>query len=160
VSAEDITFERTTAGADLDRIAMLEGASFSNPWTRDVLHRHVTSSAVVRVYVGRSHAGDGDIVAFCLCWVVADELHINTIAVAPSRRRQGSAAKLMAFVMAEAATAGATRATLEVRRSNEAARALYRGLGFVETHVRPQYYEQPVEDGLILWKEGLSASRP
>lgn len=156
----DVIFERTTAAGDLDRVAALEAASFSNPWTRDMLERHVFDSDVVRIYVARARDGDAGVVAFCVCWIVSDELHINTIAVEASRRRQGLAAKLMAFVMADAARDGVTRATLEVRRSNDAARALYRSLGFVETAIRPRYYEKPVEDALILWKEGLRDGRP
>ena len=58
-------------------------------------------------------------------------------------------------VMEEAARAGASAATLEVRASNTAARHLYATLGFVETAVRPHYYTKPEEDGIILWREGL-----
>ena len=118
-----------------------------------MLNQHVSDSSEVRLYVAR--AGDGEVVAYCVCWLIADELHINKIAVEADRRRKGLGSKLMAFVMADAARDGGARATLEVRRSNAAARGLYRRLGFEETAVRPQYYEQPVEDALILWKEGL-----
>jgi ribosomal-protein-alanine N-acetyltransferase len=47
---------------------------------------------------------------------------------------------------------GARRATLEVRRSNAAAVALYAKLGFEVTAVRTKYYQNPEEDGLILWR--------
>ena len=50
---------------------------------------------------------------------------------------------------------GARRATLEVRRSNEAARLLYERFGFSVGGVRPAYYSKPVEDALILWREDL-----
>jgi ribosomal-protein-alanine N-acetyltransferase len=46
---------------------------------------------------------------------------------------------------------GATRATLEVRRSNTAALGLYEKLGFKVTAVRARYYSNPDEDGMILW---------
>ena len=55
---------------------------------------------------------------------------------------------------------GATRATLEVRRSNHAARALYEGLGFRVRGVRRDYYTDPVEDGLILWREPAQTASP
>jgi ribosomal-protein-alanine N-acetyltransferase len=57
--------------------------------------------------------------------------------------------------MREAAREGARRATLEVRRSNEAARRLYRALGFEERAVRSRYYTAPEEDALILWRDRL-----
>ena len=50
---------------------------------------------------------------------------------------------------------GARRATLEVRRSNEPARLLYERFGFSVAGVRTAYYTKPVEDALILWREGL-----
>jgi ribosomal-protein-alanine N-acetyltransferase len=93
--------------------------------------------------------------AFCACWLVADELHINTLAVKTEARRRGLATKLLRFAFAEASAAGATRATLEVRRSNEAALRLYERLGFEVRAIRPKYYSQPVEDGLILWSHKL-----
>jgi len=43
-----------------------------------------------------------------------------------------------------------------VRRSNHAARRLYEGLGFRVRGVRADYYTDPVEDALILWREPLA----
>jgi [ribosomal protein S18]-alanine N-acetyltransferase len=134
-------------------VAALEAACFTNPWTQEMLERELRQSEVARVYVLRDP--DGRIRAFCTCWVILDELHINTIAVDPASRRTGLAASLMRQVMNEAARSGATRATLEVRASNEPARRLYASLGFTESGVRPLYYTQPEEDAIILWREGL-----
>jgi ribosomal-protein-alanine N-acetyltransferase len=148
--------ERDGADADIDAIVVLEAESFTNPWSRDTLVWELRNSDVTRVYVLRDDADR--VVAFCLCWVIFDELHINTLAVSPAARQQGLGSMLMRFAMEDAAAAGATRATLEVRASNEAALALYRRLGFVIAARRPGYYSKPDEDGLILWKEGLGAS--
>ncbi len=90
--------------------------------------------------------------------MVFDELHINTLAVAPDSRRSGLAAFLLRHVMAEAAGEGAGKATLEVRASNSAALALYTQLGFHVSARRPTYYTQPEEDALILWREGFDTS--
>ena len=148
--------ERDGGDADIDAIVALEAESFTNPWSRDTLVWELRNSDVTRAYVLRD---DTDrVVAFCLCWVLFDELHINTLAVSPAARQQGLGSRLMRFAMEDAATGGATRATLEVRASNEAALALYRRLGFMVAARRPGYYSKPDEDGLILWKEGLVAS--
>jgi ribosomal-protein-alanine N-acetyltransferase len=144
--------ERVTSPQDLDDVAALEAACFTNPWTREMLERDVAGSDVARVYVARDETGG--VAAFCTCWFVIDELHINTIAVHPARRRLGLATRLMRHVLDEAARAGARRATLEVRASNAAARRLYAGLGFVEAGARPRYYTQPDEDAIILWRDG------
>jgi len=58
-------------------------------------------------------------------------------------------------VLKQGALLGARRATLEVRRSNEAARLLYERFGFSVAGVRPEYYSKPVEDALILWRDDL-----
>jgi tRNA threonylcarbamoyladenosine biosynthesis protein TsaB len=147
----NLRLERATSARDLDDVAALEAACFTNPWTREMLEQEIQQSGVARVYVARDETGA--LAAFCTCWLIVDELHINTIAVDPARRRTGAATRLMRQVMEEAAREGATRATLEVRASNDAARRLYAHLGFVESGVRSRYYSQPVEDAIILWRD-------
>lgn len=151
--------ERLRAGAseaDLDAVAALEAESFTNPWPRATLVWELENSDVTRAYLLRDEAGAG--IGFCVCWVIFEELHINTLAVAPAARRQGFATALLRHVMADAAASGATRATLEVRASNAAALALYGRLGFRVAATRPGYYVKPAEDALILWRDGLDAS--
>ena len=151
--SEDALIYRLATDADLDAVADLEARCFTNPWTREMLARELAQSDVAYVFVLRMP--DGTMAGFCSCWIVADELHINTIAVDGQYRRQGLATRLMIHVMGEAARRGARRATLEVRASNEAARKLYESLGFAVTAVRRRYYTSPEEDALILWREGL-----
>jgi ribosomal-protein-alanine N-acetyltransferase len=146
--------------SDLDAVAALEADAFTNPWTREMLERELRQSEVARVYVLRLPGQS--VAAFCTCWVVYDELHINTIAVDRNRRRQGLATALMRYVLEDAARGGAARATLEVRRSNDAAQRLYERLGFKLSAVRHRYYTKPEEDALIFWLDRLdpSGARP
>lgn len=145
----EYSITRLRGDDELDEVAALEAQSFTNPWSRDMLSRELRNSDVARVYVMRRP--DGYLLAFCGCWFVFDELHINTLAVQVEERRRGLATKLLRFLFAEATAAGLTRATLEVRRSNEAALKLYERLGFEVQGIRPNYYSQPVEDALVLW---------
>ncbi|OFW03500.1 MAG: ribosomal-protein-alanine N-acetyltransferase [Acidobacteria bacterium RIFCSPLOWO2_02_FULL_67_36] len=149
--------ERLTSEADLDEVAALEAASFTNPWTRELLARELGHSDTMRVYVLRTP--ERRVAAFCSCWWIADELHINTVAVEERLRRRGLALALLGGLLEEAAADGIERATLEVRRSNVAALRLYERLGFAVEAVRPQYYTHPEEDALILWKRDLAARR-
>lgn len=137
--------------SDLDGVATLEAACFTNPWTREMLAGELARNQFARVYVLR--LPDTPVAAFCACWLVVDELHINTIAVAPEHRRRGLASALMRHILDDVAEEGIRRATLEVRRSNEAAQQLYSALGFTVAAVRPGYYTQPDEDALIMWRE-------
>lgn len=141
------------ADRDIDAIVGLEAESFTNPWSRETLVWELQHSDVTRVYLLKDDTDRA--LAFCLCWVIFDELHINTLAVSPPARRTGLATTLLERVMAEAAAAGARKATLEVRASNSAAVALYARLGFTVTARRLRYYTHPEEDALILWRETL-----
>ncbi len=145
-----LTIERLGPEADLDAIVEIERASFSTPWTADMFRWELRNTDVSATYVLRT--ADRAIAAFCCAWRVLDELHINNVAVRPDVRRRGFASMLIEHVMAEAVGQGATKATLEVRRSNLGALRLYDRLGFAVSGVRPNYYSNPVEDALILWR--------
>lgn len=149
-----LEIERLNEEDDLDAVAALEAESFTNPWTREMLARELRQSDVARVYVLRTPGRR--VTAFCSCWVMFEELHINTIAVDVSRRREGLATVLLRHVFADS---GARAATLEVRRSNVAALRLYERMGFAVEAVRPKYYSAPEEDALVLWRRDLGQER-
>ena len=135
--------------AEVSMVERLQRESFPQAWGEEALRWDLEKSDVSRLYLMRTEAGDA--VGYCACWLLADELHINSLAVEDRFRRQGLATRLMATVTQEAVSRGARSATLEVRESNVAARALYEGLGFAIEGVRRDYYQQPREDALILW---------
>lgn len=145
---------RVSGDADLDKVAALEAAAFSNPWTRDMLARELQRTDVTRMYALRTP--DRGVVGFCTCWLILDEVHINSLAIDQAVRRQGLATALLEHVLRDAIAAGAAQATLEVRRSNVAALALYDRMGFVVVAERRGYYSRPDEDGLILWCHDLT----
>jgi ribosomal-protein-alanine N-acetyltransferase len=146
-----LRIEQLTAASQIDEVLAIEEASFTNPWTRDMYQAELENRGVSYCYLAKD--GDGRTVGFCSFWRVADELHINNLAVDPNSRRTGVATALLRQVLAEGARLGARRATLEVRRSNEAARLLYERFGFTVGGVRRAYYTKPTEDALVLWRE-------
>ena len=148
-----IEFFEVTAPADIAAVAALQARAFGNAWGEEALGGTHAHASVARLYAIRLPTGE--IAAYCAAWKVVDELHINSLAVDPRYRRQGLARRLLEQVLAVSAAAGARSATLEVRQSNEAGRALYEGLGFRVEGVRPGYYQDPREDALILWKRRL-----
>ena len=139
------------SAADLDRILAIERASFTNPWTREMYVSELQNPDVSFFFVARN--SERHPIGFCAFWRLGDELHINNLAVLPAYRRAGAASALLARVLAEGERLGAGRATLEVRRSNEAARRLYERFGFSVAGVRLRYYSSPVEDAIVLWRE-------
>jgi ribosomal-protein-alanine N-acetyltransferase len=152
-AAQPCSVERVQSDDDLSEVLAIERASFTNPWTWDMFRGEIQNGPVSQIFVLRCE--DRRVRAFCSVWLVEDELHVNNVAVDPEFRRQGLARALLAHVFSEAARRGAVRATLEVRRSNAAALRLYEEMGFVVAGVRRDYYVEPVEDALILWKTGL-----
>jgi ribosomal-protein-alanine N-acetyltransferase len=143
--------EPLTLRSDLDRILEIEQASFVNPWTREMYLAELDNHGVSFCYIIRDRSQQ--VIGFCSFWRVLDELHINNLAVAPSRRGAGAGTALLHEVLHEGARMGARRATLEVRRSNEGALRLYERLGFSVAGVRRNYYSNPAEDALVLWRE-------
>ncbi len=144
---------RAETAADLTAVEQLQQKTFTNPWNADSIRWELENTDVARLYVLQDR--DGQTLAYCACWMVFDELHINSLAVDPDWRRRGVARHLLRHVMAEASSGGVTSATLEVRASNQAARGLYEGLGFGVGGVRRDYYRDPREDALILWNRRL-----
>ena len=139
--------------ADLDAVLQIEQASFVNPWTREMYLAELENRGVSYCLIARNSSRE--VVGFCSFWRVLDELHINNLAVSPVARGAGAGTALLEAVLSEGARLGARRATLEVRRSNDAARRLYERLGFAVAGVRRAYYTSPVEDALVLWRESL-----
>jgi ribosomal-protein-alanine N-acetyltransferase len=146
---------RLTAGDDLSEIAALQARAFSNPWSVESMQWELANTDVARLYVLRLSDA---LVGYCACWVLFDELHINSLAIDDAYRRQGMALMLLRGVIRDAQSAGATKATLEVRRSNTPALRLYERLGFSVDAVRKDYYEQPREDALVLWCRALAVA--
>jgi ribosomal-protein-alanine N-acetyltransferase len=148
-----IRVRRAGAHESLAAVAALQAESFYRPWGIDAIQRELQENPVARLYLLESIPGR--LLGFCACWNIAGELHINSLAIRPEARRQGHARRLLLEVFALSVAEGAESGTLEVRRSNTPAVALYRSLGFSVEGVRKDYYEQPREDALVLWCRSL-----
>ena len=139
---------------DIDPIVDIEGRSFGWPWGRLSFEGEADSpgagSWVVRT---PGPTGAEQVVAYIFFRLIADEVHIFRIAVAPEWRRRGIGAQLVAECLGSATRRGARVALLEVRPSSAEALALYRKFGFRVVATRPGYYSDSGEDALILKKE-------
>lgn len=143
-----------TSPDQIASVLAIEEASFTSPWTREMYLSELENRSVSYCFL--AGYDDGPAIGFCSFWRVLDELHINNLAVLPDFRHRGVGAELLAFVLREGAALGARRATLEVRRSNTPALMLYDRFGFTVAGIRRDYYTNPQEDALILWKDQLA----
>jgi [ribosomal protein S18]-alanine N-acetyltransferase len=82
--------------------------------------------------------------------VAKDEWEIDNVFISGPARRRGLGSHLLGEFLNLARDRGGRNVFLEVRKSNHAARALYEKWAFVEAGLRKNYYQDPVEDALIL----------
>ncbi|MDP6418368.1 MAG: ribosomal protein S18-alanine N-acetyltransferase [Candidatus Krumholzibacteria bacterium] len=132
----------------VDRVVALEETCFQDPWSRGLLEaeaRHAEKRWNLVLLC------EDELVGYALHWQMAEELHLLNIAIEPSWRRKGLSSGLIRTVAKLALERGFSHMILEVRESNEAARALYESLGFLYLHRRKAYYTDSGEDALVLW---------
>ena len=130
----------------VDQVAALERECFSMPWSEtqleDVLY---DDSACFLV----AEAEDGSVIGYAGLSTVLDEGYINNIAVEEAARKHGVASALLETFCRFAAV-NLAFLTLEVRKSNTAAIALYEKFAFEQVGVRPGFYQRPREDAVIM----------
>lgn len=100
--------------------------------------------------------GSLPIVGYGGFWLITDEAHISTIAVAKQQRGCGWGELLLVSMIEQAISMNATMVTLEVRVSNQVAQNLYDKYSFVVTGKRLRYYRDNEEDALIMTVEGIA----
>ena len=137
--------------ADMPAVMALEKQAFKNPWSAELLQRELQHewSTILLVEEERKEGGPL-LLGLAIFWIVHDEVHVLNVATAPEHRRRGVARAVMDEVLARGKARRCTLATLEVRRSNEAALQLYRSLGFRPVGIRPNYYVDEGEDAIVM----------
>ena len=130
-------------------IAEIEKLCFSDPWSENSIVSELDNPLALWLV-----AVDGERVAgYVGSQSVLGQTDMMNIAVHPDDRRRGIAERLVAELIEKLTEKGSGSLMLEVRVSNEPAKALYEKLGFKQVGLRPRYYTKPREDALILRKE-------
>lgn len=104
-----------------------------------------------------SPSAEHPIIGYGGVWLVVDEAHITTIAVAPAYRGRGVGELLLNALIDHAYALAAQRLTLEVRVGNTNAQRLYLKYGFQVAGTRPRYYTDNGEDALIMWTDPIDS---
>ena len=131
------------------QVAALETICFHDPWSEKSVASELTNPLSLWLV-----ALDGDRVAgYVGSQSVLGESDMMNVAVHPDYRRQGVAEQLCLTLVDALKAKGNHCLTLEVRASNEPAKALYEKLGFTQIGLRKNYYRNPREDACILRKE-------
>lgn len=132
-------------------VCEIEQLCFASPWKAHMFQEEMENNPRCRYLVLLDRQEPSCVVAYGGYWKILDEGHITNVAVRPQWQGRGAGTYLMEQIMAFARAEGVTAMTLEVRRSNEIAQALYQKLGFVVEGVRPKYYGDNDEDALLMW---------
>ncbi len=149
---------RPMTTADLPDVWQLERECFSDAWSMKLL-ADALANDFDHFWVAEA-AAPGSAAPYRFCGyanlrILAGEGEIERIAVDRAMRRRGAGRKLMEAMAAFASGEGVGDMTLEVRAGNTAARKLYESFGFAEEGRRKDYYRNPTEDALILWRRGV-----
>ena len=140
---------RKMTAREVPQVAELEKLCFAMPWSEKSVAGELDNPLALWLV-----AMEGDRLAgYVGSQTVMDETDMMNIAVHPDFRHQGIATGLVVDLIGALKLRGSHCLTLEVRASNEPAKALYEKMGFRMVGRRPGYYQNPREDALILRKE-------
>ena len=134
--------------AHVGAVAELEKLCFSDPWSEKSIASELTNKLALWMVAEE----DGRVAGYIGSQTVQDESDMMNVAVHPDYRLRGIAEALVNGLCDALKEQGSVSLTLEVRASNDPAKALYDKLGFEQVGRRPNYYRNPKEDALILRK--------
>ena len=161
-----IRIERMTS-ADIRPVLTIEMLSFSTQWPPSAFASEVNDNKLACYFVARpdspaqassSEQGTGQIIGYGGIWVVLEDAHVTSVAVHPHWRGQHIGEAIFVRLLREAIEGGASWMTLEVRRSNVVAQALYGKYGFAIISTRRSYYSDDGEDALVMWAGNLGGA--
>lgn len=132
----------------IDGIDKINRLSFSKPWSKSLIAQDMDNPNCFYA-VGIE---ENQVVGYAGITVIAGEANITNVATHPDRRREGIGKKLLSHLIDICKENNFLLITLEVRRSNIAAIALYKSLGFEIEGERKRYYSDNGEDALIMTK--------
>lgn len=131
---------------DLDQVMEIERDLFHVPWTREGYFTFLTREDAMFLVVEEK----GQILGYCGLLMVLDEGDVTNVAVRRDRQKEGIGNFLMESLIRLADGLGVRTIHLEVRESNETAIRLYSRIGFKKDGIRKNYYENPVENAILM----------
>ncbi|MGD9762955.1 MAG: ribosomal protein S18-alanine N-acetyltransferase [Candidatus Binatia bacterium] len=134
--------------ADLAQVMEIERLAFPNAWTPG-LFLHELKLDFSRLQLARRDDAARTLLGYACWWLVGEEVHILNLAVHPDARRTGTGRALVQRILDDARAHHAVSVSLEVRKDNDPATALYRTMGFAPIGVRRNYYGRG-EDAVIM----------
>ena len=141
----DIIIEKMTVG-HIDGLVEIENESFSKPWTYGGFEAELNNETADFLVA----LSDNKPVGYIGFHAVLDEGYVANIAVLPGFRRCGIASALLENTVKICSEKKLAFLSLEVRKSNESAIALYKKFGFEIVGERKNFYTAPTENAYIM----------
>ncbi len=132
---------------DVSRVAVIEAEAFTSPWKADTFQTLLQRPGAELWVLDDPQDG---VMAYAVLWCILDQGELANIAVMSGHRGKGHGRRLLELVLDVARKRGVKSIYLEVRASNERAAALYRDFGFTHMGLRRDYYDNPVEDAILM----------
>ena len=130
----------------IDAVCEIENESFGDPWSRQSFFELLGEPLAVAF----AALEESEVAGYLISRRTPPEMEILNIAVRKTKRRKNIATGLFCALLEYAKAEKAERLTLEVRRSNSPALALYYKLGFELDGHRKNYYAHPKEDAALM----------
>lgn len=140
---------RAMTSADVEAVTAIEKLVFTDPWPKSAFRELLEIGNRINLLL---IAPDGQLAGYIFAQIVADELQVQNVAVAPPYRRKRLGALLLGRAEEEGIARGALCSVLDVRATNEAALGLYQSFGYRMIGRRKDYYRRPVCDALVLFR--------
>jgi ribosomal-protein-alanine N-acetyltransferase len=137
--------------ADLPQVVAIERRAFTTPWSLAMFVLELSKASGVCL----AAEADGELVGYLVCSRYDTIWHVMNVAVEPDRVRRGIASALIGALIER--IGDDAQLTLEVRKSNQGAVALYERFGFRAAGVRRRYYADNGEDAVIMWRTAAPA---
>jgi ribosomal-protein-alanine N-acetyltransferase len=138
------------AGSDLDRVMAIAASLATAPqWTRAAYEAAISGEEGPR-RIALVVENSRDVIGFAIALVIGPVAEIETIGIESKAQGHGFGSSLLLAMLEELRLAGAGEVELEVRSSSEWAIRLYKRAGFLEVGRRRGYYQEPVEDAVLL----------
>ncbi len=138
--------------SDLAAVVAIEQHAFPTPTKEKTFQYEINENKLAhyQALTIRKDTESAQLVGYAGYWVIANEVHISTIAVDPKWRGHGLGELILVNILYLAYTHEAALVTLEVRVSNLVAQTLYGKYGFELVGRRPRYYKDTGEDALLM----------
>ena len=128
----------------------LDQKSLKGLWTKSQWEKELTMPN--RICLGIIELETKKLLGLCSAWLVIDELHITSVAVHPMHQRKGVGKYLILDLIKRSASLRTTQIYLEVKNTNEPAKAFYESMGFKIEGNRSNFYKDG-SDALIFTKQ-------